>query len=66
MCGHCSLYRSCLGNDIHHVAEISYTQLQGQEPYAAQSDAVMFAFCHPKVKNHKNVLLQRFMQKTII
>lgn len=42
-------YRSSLGGNIDHVAEMSDTYKK-QEPYAAQSDTVMFAPSHPEPK----------------
>ena len=42
-------YRSSLGDDTHHVAEMS-DAYNRQESYAAQSDTVMFAPSHPEPK----------------
>ena len=40
-------YRSSLGGNIDHVAEMSDTYKK-QEPYVAQSNTVMFASSHPE------------------
>ena len=52
-------YRSSLGDDIHHVAEMSDTYKR-QEPYAAQSDTVMFAPSHPEPKQSEKARRHTF------